>query len=468
MSALLTAVFLLLQAPAVDEKKIQELLEKCGSEDIEVREAASRELYALGEPALPVLEKAAGEAKGEVKARLDRIISELTLPARWIKDLLENDWNQVYQRFDQAFRSKELEKVQATRVVSAVILNESVASDQREAILSLALNHRVRDFWPALIQVMARDDYTTQNYYHYLQRLRPPKEAAEPLLKAISKMQNSSAAWQLLELARSLKPEPPAMEACLTTILEGDDANLKANVTGWIQQGRYPVSMKTLLKWWRDLPSLRIHPLKEAILRTAGDAASDVLVLLSSPQLEDAALAVEYVGRQRVAASAAAVVRAAEERVELRPAMIQTLRTLRCEEELKKWIADDAGPGRRSALALAGELGWPAAGPEVIRALDHADASVRRAAAAAAGALRLPEAAARLSSLLKDADGGVRRAALVSLAMLRKGEATAEILANLRSDDVELQAGAVESLPYVEIGRASCREEGRSRWAPEH
>src|SRR5688572_14330792 len=319
MPVLLTAVVLLLQAPAVDEKKVQELLEKCGSEDIEVREAASRELYALGEPALPVLEKAAAEAKGEVKARLDRIISELTLPARWIKDLLENDWNQVYQRFDQAFRTKELEKAQATRVVSAVLLNEQVGADQRENILGLAINHRVRDIWPALIQLMARDDYTYQNYYHYLQRLRPPKEAAEPLLKIIPKIQNSSAAWQLLDLARSLKPERAAMEACLSAVLEGDDPNLKTNVSGWIQQGRYPISLKTLLKWWRDLPALRAHPLREAILRTpAGDAGPDILALLGSTQQEDASLAVEFVGRQKLTGSEAAIARVAEERPELR------------------------------------------------------------------------------------------------------------------------------------------------------
>ena len=86
MVALAAAAVLFAQAQAIDEKKVQELVEKCGSDEIAEREAATRELFALGEAALPLLEKAAAAARGETKARLEKVVSELTLPARWVKD----------------------------------------------------------------------------------------------------------------------------------------------------------------------------------------------------------------------------------------------------------------------------------------------------------------------------------------------------------------------------------------------
>jgi len=455
MVHVLMTVVLLQQAPRIDEKKVQELVEKCGSEEIADREAATAELFAMGEAVLPHLEKAMGSARGEIKARLEKVAADLTLPARWAKDLLEGDWNQAYQKLDQALRTKELDKATAARVISAVILSDSAMPDQRQNVLSLAERYRVRDIWPALLKLIEREDSPYDNYSHYLQRLRPPKEAAATLLKLIPKLENMNANYQLLELARSLKPEPAALEACFTEILEGDDANLKANALNMIHQGRVAVSLKTLLKWWRDHPTVRAYPLREAVLKTPpGDGVAEMAEMLKSSQSEDAGLAIEYIGRQKVVTAAAALAGALEERPEMKPAIFQAFRTLRCEEELRKWISGSPGPGRRPAISLATELGWTAAGPEIARCFADSDAAVRREAAVAAGALRIADAAPKLESLLKDADGGVRRAALVALATLQRKDATRTVLAHLRSDDADLQAAAVEALPLVDAEQA--------------
>ena len=454
MTILLAAAILLAQSAPPDEKRIQELVTLCGSEDIAEREAATRDLYALGEAALPLLEKASKEARGEVKARVDKVISELTLPARWVKDVVEGDWNQIYQKLDQAIRNKELDKPQAVRVLSAILLNENVTPDQRQAVLEMASNQRLRELWSSLVQLMAKED-PYQNYYHYLQRLRPPKEAAGAILKMIPKMQNSNQSWQLLELARSLKPERALFEECLTAIMEGDDVNLKNNAMSWLQQGRLAVSSKTLLAWWRDYPAMRLYQLREAVLRTPpSDGGEEVINLLKSNQADDTSLAIEYVSRQRIVSAAAALAKAVEERPDLKAQILQTFRTLRCEDQVRKWISGEPGPGRRSAIALAAELGWTAAGPEITGALSDGDVTVRREAAGAAGALKIAEAAKKLEELVRDADGAVRRAALVSLAQIRRTDATKAILAQLRSDDPDLQAAAVEALPYVDAEQA--------------
>jgi len=455
MAALAAAIVLFAQAQAVDEKKIQELVEKCGSDEIEARETATRDLFAMGEAALPLLEKAAAAARGETKARLEKVVADLTLPARWVKDAVEGDWNQVYQKLDQAIRTKELDRPQLTRVLGALLLNEAVTPEQRQNVLQLVTNHRVREIWPSVVQLMIREETMYENYGSYLQRLRPPKEAAGPLLKAIPKLQNSNSAYQLLELARSLKPERAAVEECFTAIFEGDDANLKNNVSGLIQQGRFVVAFPTMLKWWRDFPAMRSYPLRESLLRTPpGDAVGDVVNLLKSPQPEDAAMAVEYIGRQRVLGAAAALAGAMEARPELKPQILQAFRSLRADDEIRKWIAGPGSPGRRAAIALAAELGLTSAAPEIARAISDEDPAVRREAVSAAGQLRIPEAADRLESLLKDGDGGVRRAALVSLAQLLRKDATKIVLAHLRSNDPDLLAAAVESLPNVDSEQA--------------
>jgi len=461
MLHVMLAVVLLHQAPKVDEKpridekKVEALVEKCGSEEIADREAATGELFAMGEAVLPLLEKALGAAKGETRARLEKVVAELTLPARWAKEILEGDPNQGYQRLENALRTKELDKTQAARVLTSVMLNDSAAPEVRGYMLQLAQRHRIRDVWPAMLQLMTKEDSGYENYSHYLQQLRPPKEAAPVILKLIPKVQNYNVAYQLLELARSLKPERAAMEECLSSILEGDDMNLKNQAMSLIQQGRVAVSLKTLLKWWRDQPSMRMYQLREAVLRTPpGADAGEVVELLKSGQPEEATLAVEYIGRQRVASAAPALAKMLDDKPELRPTILQTFRTLRCEEDVRKWISGTGGPGRRPAIALAAELGWTSAGPEITRCFLDEDASVRREAATAAGTLRIADAAPKLEGLLKDGDGGVRRAALLSLAILQRKDATKAVLTHLRSEDPDLQAAAVESLPFVDAEQA--------------
>jgi hypothetical protein len=443
------------EKPKLDEKKVEALVEKCGSEEIADREAATGELFAMGEAVLPLLEKAMGAAKGETRARLEKVVAELTLPARWAKEVIEGDPNQGYQRLENALRSKELDKTQAARVLMSVMLNDSAAPEVRGYMVQLAHRHRIRDVWPALIQLMTKEDSGYENYSGYLSQLRPPKEAAPVILKLIPKVQNYNTAYQMLELARSLKPERAAMEECLSAILDGDDMNLKNNVTGMISQGRVAVSLKTLLKWWREQPSMRMYQLREAVLRTPpGADAGEVVDLFKTGQAEDATLAVEYIGRQKVASAAPALAKMLDDRPELRAQIIQSFRTLRCEDDVRKWISGTGGPGRRAAIALVTELGWSSAGPELTKCFLDEDASVRREAATAAGALRIAEAAPKLEGLLKDGDGGVRRAALVSLAIIQRKDATKAVLTHLRSEDPDLQAAAVESLPYVDAEQA--------------
>jgi len=58
--------------------KVKALIEKLGSDDIEVRAAAQKELTIVGRPALPALNKSLASASGEHKQQLQVVIEQIT------------------------------------------------------------------------------------------------------------------------------------------------------------------------------------------------------------------------------------------------------------------------------------------------------------------------------------------------------------------------------------------------------
>ncbi|HZL71228.1 MAG TPA: hypothetical protein VFC86_02110, partial [Planctomycetota bacterium] len=73
MIALLVAALLVRQDPIEDRLRV--LVEKLGAEDLEAREQASKEMLAIGLPALPGLEKRLADLpEGEVRARIKAVV----------------------------------------------------------------------------------------------------------------------------------------------------------------------------------------------------------------------------------------------------------------------------------------------------------------------------------------------------------------------------------------------------------
>src|SRR5262249_22142197 len=64
-------------ADKADAKKIAKLIEKLGSGDYEDRDAATKELEKIGEPALDALRKAADSKDAEVRKRAGALVSKL-------------------------------------------------------------------------------------------------------------------------------------------------------------------------------------------------------------------------------------------------------------------------------------------------------------------------------------------------------------------------------------------------------
>lgn len=448
----------IIQDPKPDDARIKELISQLSAEEPKVRDTATSELMAIGDPVLPFLDKARSGADAETQARIDQVIGHVTLPQKWLKDMMkEEDPSQAYNKLDEALRSKTLDKKQAVRIINAVLLSSEADTQLKQYMYSIAERHRIRDLWPTLIEMLTKDENPDENAIYQLQRLRPPKEAASMILKMIPKMRNRSMIYQLLEIVRGMKPDRAelmtAMEALLTA--ETDD-EVKQNVLSYIVQGRLPAPLKPLVACWKRDKELRDNYLREAVLRAPPDeSAKEITDLLASPEPDDVTLALDYLSRHRVPSAATALLQALErfgpDEKQVRPRLIQSLKGLAIQDPLKELLKSSGPPSRPAVLAAIGELQIRSLAPDVAACLEDKDPAVRRQAAAALAGLRYVEAAPALEARLADENHEVRRAALSSLAALRGRAATRTVLQQLFSENPDLQATAVEVLPTMDL-----------------
>jgi len=462
-----------------DEKKIRELGEKLNADDLAERTQAEADLAAMGEAVIPVLEKLRPQAGAEARARIDNVIADVTLARRWLKELSEEpDPGQAHQRLEQAFASKALDRKQLARIVSHALLSDA-GENLRPYMFSMAERHRLREIWPALVQLALRDDSDGYNVISHLQRLRPPREAVDEIVKIIPRIRNRGTFAQILELVISLRPERARLDAAVIALLDGGvDDDLRMNLLNYLQQGRLSVSLGTALRCWRGSRTVRQSYGKEAVLRIPpDDSVKEILDLLASGEADEAVLAAEYVARHKVAGAALPLAEALEKCLEeegrgvpgagrrwfgaqpvetdegpLKQALLQALRALGPGLPLRQWLAAEGGrPSRAVAAALIGELEARGLAGELAGLMEDRDPKVRREAARSAAALRIPEAVPRLEARLKDGDVEVRQAALQALAQIRGAAATATVLGQLRADHPDVRAAAVELLPRMDL-----------------
>jgi hypothetical protein len=454
-----------------DEAKLRALIEKLDADDADVRGRAERELAGMDEAIVPLLEKSRTGASVEARSRLDRVIGDLTLARRWVKDLSgdEQEGMQAYSKLEQSIRNKSLDRRQAGRIVKAALVSQTVSDDVRHTLYSLAERNQLVEVWPALLELLSRDDQEANYALNSLQRLKLPKEATDDFLKAIPKVRNRSNINSILDLLVRLKPERTKLDPVVQSLLEEADDSSIYTITSYLSNGRLQVSLKTALKCWNGKNrTIRQSVGREVVLRVPPDESlKEVLDLLSSADWEDVSLAADYVARHRVRQAAAPLVDSIQkqqaddrqrlrrmqpyEATQLRSRLVAAFRSLGPEELIKGWLSAGGPPSRLSLVVLIGELDLRTLVGEVVEALSDKDAQVRQAAARSLATRPHPDAGTKLEALLKDESVPVRRAALQSLAAAKGAAATATVLAQLRSDQPDVQAMAVEVLPSMNL-----------------
>ncbi len=467
------------QGSAPDEKEVRELAERLNADDVAARAQAEADLIAIGEAVVPILEKLKPQAGAEARGRIENVIADVTLARRWLKDLSEEpDPGQAYQKLEEAFRSKVLDRRQLARIVNHALLSDA-GENLRQYMFSAVERHKLREVWPALVQLAMREENDSHNAISYLQRIKPPKEAADEVLKLLPRIRNRSSFHQLLELVISLRPDRAKLDAAVLALLEeGADDELRMNLMNSIQSGRLNVSLKTALCCWRGSRASRQSYGREAVLRIPPDGSvNEVIGLLGSAEQDEVILAAEYAARHRLAQAAVPLAEAIEKHLaedrwaspgnpawafqqrayygpdgQVKPKLLQALKAIGAEALIRSWLAAPGGkPSRAVVAALIGELEIRTLGGDLAGLLDDKDPKVRREAARAAAALKLDEAASPLEARLKDEDVTVRVIALQSLAKIRGAAATATVLAQLRADHPDVRAAAAGLLPQMDL-----------------
>jgi hypothetical protein len=373
-----------------------------------------------------------------------------------VTDLIEDeDPSNAHRRLEEGLRNKALDKKQLGQVIGAALLHPAGTPQLREYLYQLVERHRLKDVWPALVQLAEREDQDAEYALSYLQRLRPPKEAFEAIVRIIPRLRSSSSA---LEMLLQMKVERPRLEAAVKTLLEADGLDdLHTYLMNYIQSGRLPAPLSSLLACWDREPHLRQYYLPQAIQRaTPDESVEKLLEWLKSPDPEAASLAADYVLRHRVARAVPALIEAIKSDGGgvhgFRAKLVQTLKALNPEEQMRPWIAAGGGPlPRADLLDLAADLQLRSIAPDVVGCLKDPDPAIRRAATVTLGQLAYAQAAPALEGLLQDADSHVRTAALLALVRIQGPAATGIVLKHLFSEDAAVQAAALDAVPMVDL-----------------
>lgn len=465
------------------EAKVRALVEKLDADEVALRTQAQEELSALGEAVVPLLEKAKAGAGVEARSRIQAIVSELTLPAKWTKELLDEQTGpEAFSRFDAALRGKTIDRKQGAKVLSAALLTEKMPENTKQMLISAVERYRFIEVWPAVLQVAVREEGENNYALGYLQRMKPPPEAADEILKAVPKLKNRYSAVQILLAAAALKPDKAKLDAVVRTMLENDaDDNTKSTILTSLSGGRLTASLRTLMAYWKANRATRLNyqpGLREALLRaTPDESVKELMEYLSSADPDEVLLAADYANRHKLVEAAGPLVEAlfrlaSEDRPrelppsfgspatppiyrgndqQVRPRLGQVLRTLDAEARFREWLGGAPGAPAKTALALAiGELEMKGLASDLARLLSDPEEPVRRAAARALGTLKQADAVPALEARLKDESFPVRRAALHAIVRIRGAGATAMVLEQLRSEHPDVQAAAIEVLPYMD------------------
>src|SRR6185295_14110139 len=146
-------------------------------------------------------------------------------------------------RFETGLRGKTLDRKQGARILAAALASDKTPENMKQILLSAVERHRFSELWPTLLQLVVREESESSYALNCLQRMRPPPEAAEEILKAVPKIKNRSAALQILQTAAALKPDKAKVDAAVRAMLESEpDENTKSTLLNSLAGGRLTAS----------------------------------------------------------------------------------------------------------------------------------------------------------------------------------------------------------------------------------
>ena len=499
------AMFLFLAATAFqDGADPDALAERLGSERVEERADAERQLRALGTRALPALRKRIGDPDPEVARRAralsdclealellgPRALREIPLAPTLLARGDDAGWTEVFlAACEQPVGPAALEAL-APRAVRGArrppyepddsaarlwrLLEETPQHDERRSVAVGVAGHGIRSAIPELERWLSdRDPLARQYAALALGHLRAER-ALPKLLALLRDPDNTTRADAATALgALGSKAAIPALARALTD--ECDSVGVEARVAlSDLDRDEAVAEIRRLFSR-EEVP--RQGQLVEALRRLRDEEEVLSFYWLSCRNLEQVELVVAEVltDLDRPDAAARLVPLLEDPRPEIRQDAVKTLQDLGARETIGAILPllRDPVPGvRAEAAQAAGAFDGRQDLPALLALLDDPDKLVRREARLALGKLGVHEALPKMLEALRDPEAEVRRYALYALGHLAAPGAAEALVRALDDPDQESRRAAlsalwksapVEGLP--DIIRFLGEEEGVS-WYP--
>jgi len=170
--SLLAAIFLLLP----QEETVRKLIEQLSADSIDARSEAFRKLEAIGRPALPLLEKAALDADGEVASRAKTLLVRIPIRERLTPALVDQvkgvyerlaqgEWKQVFLELAADLRQPEERRrfpglrPEDLSFMAPMAVQRAETETEKNAVCEAVGRCRLKSAMPDVVRLLKDEQY---------------------------------------------------------------------------------------------------------------------------------------------------------------------------------------------------------------------------------------------------------------------------------------------------------------------
>ena len=391
----------------------EQLIDQLRSDRIEERDAAFKELKALGAAARPALEQAIRDPDPEVSRRIKvalRILAIRSSITPNLRKIVPNVDERLATGPDEAFTAVFTQALDSGKAVAADLEPLALhalrgsAGGERHTILIRILNLKLMSAIPEILLLARSPDQQTAGLaLQVLSGLNPT--AATTLLTA--GLKDPDATMRLRAISGLENLRTPGLAPLVAELLSDPDQNVRLAVIQALGNFGDRDMIPRLVPCLTD-PILGRSAAQGLVRLRAKEAVPQILPMLKATDESARSVIIETLVHLRVPEAAPEIARGLSSKFSnVRETAAWALVELGARDQGLKIIPllhDEEEEVRAAALRAVAEFGLRQAGPDVVKLLSDDDATVRVVAAWTAGKLALEDAGPGVIKMLASAD----------------------------------------------------------------
>jgi len=471
------AVALLLAAPQDDPgRRARDLIEKLGSDRVERREEAFRELRRLSLEARPELDRAAADPDPEVAAKVrevlrifelrSRISARLRAAVPGVEDrLAAGAWVGVLLEAADPERRRGPVEREDLEFLAGPALARAAGREERERVAEVVILRRLRSAVPALLSLVAEGDDGSRRIALQALAELDAREAA-PRVSELFRDGRPAVRSAALELLGELDAREES--AAVLALLEDPEAEVRAEAINLLKEFRGREAAAEIRKRLRDSDEgVRLAAAGALVGLDVREAAADLAALLRDPHpavRSGVIRMADYALGPQAAPAADALLGDPEAEVRLAAVRHHRYGSARLPEaRARELLEDPSEEVRAETLAALVAARDPAALPEILARLRSGEAERRLEGLKLFWSPAPADGRAEARRLLRDPDAAVRALAASVVAEVEGKEAAPALLALLGDGNAEVVLASAQTLARLEAREALPALLGRFR-----